>query len=761
MKSLSFLLRFSKKHSPNRPYPILPGVLNQIIKHRSRYRVAETDITIRRISLLLVILGILLPRPVLSDSSNIEFVERIVGGYCHEVAFSNNIVCAAFRSHLGSLFAVIDFSDAANPQVLYTRNFDFINGIEFKDKDVYVLERSGWLRVLDLSEPSSPVQTALVFAAEDGADLCFEGPYLYAAHGFDGLRVYDTSVTPPVAIGSYPYTGYSNAVAADGNYAYLTEYYSGLHIIDVSDPSNPVLTAMYDLPDGNRRVDVSRSTVYVTSSEGAKVIDVSNPTAPVEIGVVPNSTSYIEIKVTRSLAFLMDPVGMLAIVDIKTPSSPVVISTSGPYGGQRLTLLGRRAALAAGRVGVRLVDLSDPAEPMTRGTFESLGYPSQLVKGEDYLIMAERGRGILTVDSEDKSCRYRLQGQHNTAGPRGIAMSGNYVYVANYGSPGDNGLGIYDLTDPTAPVEVAWVPSGRGYSVCVDDNRAYYAHSNSLMIIDTSDPTNPVVLGSLNLGRTTVRGVAVDDDYAYLAAAGQGLKVVDISDPTLPVIVGSAAVGNAFDVAVWNGYAFFAVDYTGPVGMTVADVSDPTAPTLVASFDTDSYTDYIVVHPPYAYLSGRSDSRLWMVDISDPANPVEAGYYDSRLISGRVAVAPPYIYAISYIHRGLLVLRSDVATSIGNVATPRVNLNQNFPNPFNPVTTITYSIPKSAHVNLRIYDVRGRLITSLVNGQKTAGEHTATWNGEDKGGSLVASGVYFVRLESRGKVQTRKIVMLK
>ncbi|UCG53027.1 MAG: T9SS type A sorting domain-containing protein [Candidatus Latescibacterota bacterium] len=84
-----------------------------------------------------------------------------------------------------------------------------------------------------------------------------------------------------------------------------------------------------------------------------------------------------------------------------------------------------------------------------------------------------------------------------------------------------------------------------------------------------------------------------------------------------------------------------------------------------------------------------------------------------------------------------------------------------YPNPFNPATTIAYTIPETGIVNLRIYDAKGRLVDTLVNDTKSAGEHISTWAGRDASGSPVASGVYFVRLEASGQVQTQKIVLLK
>jgi hypothetical protein len=88
-------------------------------------------------------------------------------------------------------------------------------------------------------------------------------------------------------------------------------------------------------------------------------------------------------------------------------------------------------------------------------------------------------------------------------------------------------------------------------------------------------------------------------------------------------------------------------------------------------------------------------------------------------------------------------------------------LNQNFPNPFNPRTTMEYSILETGLVNLSIFDVSGRLVRTLVNEPKTAGKYRTTWNARDNSGREVASGVYFVRLVSAGEMKTRKVVVIK
>jgi hypothetical protein len=108
---------------------------------------------------------------------------------------------------------------------------------------------------------------------------------------------------------------------------------------------------------------------------------------------------------------------------------------------------------------------------------------------------------------------------------------------------------------------------------------------------------------------------------------------------------------------------------------------------------------------------------------------------------------------------------------LGNTTDPPVavdpssytySLRQNRPNPFNPITTIEFTIKERGMVSLRIYNVAGQLIRTLVDDVKSPGEvHTATWDGRNDAGQAVSSGVYFYKLASGDFVQTKKMVLLK
>jgi hypothetical protein len=87
------------------------------------------------------------------------------------------------------------------------------------------------------------------------------------------------------------------------------------------------------------------------------------------------------------------------------------------------------------------------------------------------------------------------------------------------------------------------------------------------------------------------------------------------------------------------------------------------------------------------------------------------------------------------------------------------------PNPFNPRTTIEFSLATDGHATIRVFDAAGRVVRTLVDRDVEAGEHEAVWDGTTDGGQRAASGVYFVRLEMTGHADgfsaTRKLVLLK
>ncbi len=108
------------------------------------------------------------------------------------------------------------------------------------------------------------------------------------------------------------------------------------------------------------------------------------------------------------------------------------------------------------------------------------------------------------------------------------------------------------------------------------------------------------------------------------------------------------------------------------------------------------------------------------------------------------------------------VIGPDMVTGDDPMPLPDATfLAQNFPNPFNPVTTIGFGLKVSGHVSLRIYDAAGRLVTTLIDESRSAGRYTTEWKGKSADGSSAASGVYFYMLNAGEFKETKKMILLR
>lgn len=135
-----------------------------------------------------------------------------------------------------------------------------------------------------------------------------------------------------------------------------------------------------------------------------------------------------------------------------------------------------------------------------------------------------------------------------------------------------------------------------------------------------------------------------------------------------------------------------------------------------------------------------TDAKGWTEDgHGNPLDDVQAPYY------------------------GYLMEEDDWISGPGNVSEPPAGfeMHQNFPNPFNPFTTIEYDLANDSNVILRIFNLLGQEVRTLVNGNQTAGYKSAAWNGRDNRGKLVGSGIYLYRIEAGNRTIVKKMSLIR
>jgi hypothetical protein len=157
------------------------------------------------------------------------------------------------------------------------------------------------------------------------------------------------------------------------------------------------------------------------------------------------------------------------------------------------------------------------------------------------------------------------------------------------------------------------------------------------------------------------------------------------------------------------------------------------------------------------------DSVAWQLVAADSFNvDLRKAYWNYLLLSndGSHGLHNPFFYVSVY--QQTMPHLPPIGVRITNGEIPKVfSLSQNYPNPFNPTTKINFTLPKQENVSIKIYDIMGREVYTLVNMKMTPGEYEAIWTSINNDGKSVASGVYFYRIVAGSFVESKKMILVR
>ncbi len=533
--------------------------------------------------------------------------------------------------------SIVDISDPASPELIgtYASIYDTpAYSVVVSGQYAYVTNQfPGNLQIIDISDPSTPTLAANYDVSGQGnADgIAISGNYAYIAAG--SLIILDISGPSPQLVGVYNENGiYALDVAVSGNYAYVADAYKGLTILNVADPSSPVLAGSYVTENGigYTRITVSGNYAYGGEYNSFSIIDITDPESPDLV------STYATVGNTNNFAMAGDHAYIagsgLEIVDIGNPSVPAHVSNYYNGDWARDVSVSGNYAYVASYNGLTIADISDPSSPVYAGKYD--------IEGADE-----------------------------------IDVQGNYAYVASGGSDSVV-VSIVDVTDPAVPALTgsAGLFADNGIGIDVEGNHAFVGVGfPGLYILDINDPSSPQYIGDYGPENYT-QNIVVSGNYAYVLHDFE-LSILDISDTSSPVLVSSYPTAVS-DVAISGNHAYLAAD-----DVLILDVSDPSDPKLTGSYDTAG-ASYIAISGNYAYVVGGNG--LTILDISDPFSPQFAGTYNSSTISGPVTVSGDHVY-IANKERGLTILYVETSpatsqeTTVSYTASHDNRLRESFP----------------------------------------------------------------------------------
>ncbi|MCB5268118.1 MAG: T9SS type A sorting domain-containing protein, partial [Candidatus Cloacimonetes bacterium] len=180
----------------------------------------------------------------------------------------------------------------------------------------------------------------------------------------------------------------------------------------------------------------------------------------------------------------------------------------------------------------------------------------------------------------------------------------------------------------------------------------------------------------------------------------------------------------------------------------ITQVQYPAA-SVIQGWNYVAFPEDVIVPDGSFYMAIMETPNASMIGVDTSSN----GHSVTNLGSGWT----PY-------ETGEIMIRAIVYTGTANEneLNPAITLAaSNYPNPFNPETTISYSVPESGMTSVKVFNLKGQIVNTLVDTDMTSGKHSVVWNGTDLNGKAVSSGIYFVRVENSGKAVTQKMLLSK
>lgn len=518
------------------------------------------------------------------------------------------------RIDLDSRLHVLDVSNPADIRhvtdlSLVTSGFSVIRDIVASGSTLYVADQEQGVVELSLANPDAPTKVRV--AGNPGvANIDIVGDRLYYwAQGFGGTSVgaldLDANLAP---LGEGNFFGLHGVAIAAGNLI-VGAGFDGIFVYDATDPANPVERFHYGELEGGpfaRAVAAHGTAAWVPAEDGLHELDLSTPTAitrtgPIDVPTVgvnaaASSTSHVAAVTDRGrlIAFAVGAASAATATDITLCTDCVGLAASGDTLYAADIARGLRTA-DVDALTIRGTSPEVPPQPDGLSVvFEDVAIAGNRAYVADWLF------GLRIYDVTNPAQITEL-GELDTPGsPSTVFVSGQRAYLGE----GTNGgaLRVIDIANPALPSEVGFIETAKTLEVEVVGNIAYVADEElfgpgGLKIYDVSNPASIVLRGTYDDDCGNARDVVVQGTIAIVACSADGFHLVDVTNPAAPARVavvpppGNAA---AWSVGSWEGHAVLGHDR----GVTVVTVSATATPSTIAEHATAEAVRAIAVPEP-------------------------------------------------------------------------------------------------------------------------------------------------------------------
>lgn len=706
-----------------------------------------------------------------------------------------------------------------HPSIGFSPN-NGICSIHISGNYAYCTAGSFGIFILDISEPHAPVLMGICDTPGIARHAEVSGNYAYVADGHAGVRIIDVSdPADPNIIGGFDTPGDAWCVSVFGSHAFIADGSAGVHravisnpygahIVDSYDPGWVGSVAAYDdetvfattgatlcsisfhldntsvhtyNTSGNLNdIELCGDTAYVVGYHYLDIFNVSNSSNVTLIGSHQDDSFLYPQKITVSnnIAYVSQGIYMshgLTAIDVSDPQHTSTIGQYFCYTGDN-SVSGNYAYLAAGG-SLQVIDISDPSPSDAAHTVVQM-YANNYKQFANWGYFKASGPTIGILDVNDplnpvfinSFTLTNLQGHllDYTVDNDLLYVLVNYMFDSDPYEMWARKIYVYDMDDPF-DVQLygvsedivendAWTNIG---GIVVVDSLIYVASDDYLTILEETSYESEYQIISETWLVGDLSDIHIMGNKAYIAGRGSGLNVLDISDPQNPALLATFAdQGWSRQFDIYGDCAYLA---NGEEGVRVISIANPDSLVEIACVRPHSSSNITFCQADNGQLIITDDNwnQISLFDISNPQSPVWSGVFAWNMQTSSLHFQDGVLFTANY-DIGIHVITHDFVPASDPVAYPKPELSLViYPNPFNPETTISYSLPESSQVDISIFNSRGQFVTRLSRGRHEAGKHVLIWDGKDNTGTRVASGLYFCRIIGANTQVTKKLVLLK
>ena len=726
----------------------------------------------------------------ISDPNNpTQISAPYIGGITKDVALKNQYlyVTADFEG-----LRIFDVSQPDNPTQEDTLKLEGdIWRITVKDNYAYVTEQMGNIKILDISEPCNPTLSGSFNPDNKGhtEEVIVNEGYAYVAENEAGLMITNVSnPDAPTQTGSFDTEGDAHHIDVKGDHAYVIDD-KGLKIIDISNPANlnktgSIATAPWPSTKG---VTVHDKYAYVAEySDGMKIVNITDPDNPTKATQFAhnepgNLTQTMDVVVDEGYAYTADAYNFIKIVQVYDPERPSL------YGSYYSTIEGRSIAIKndyayiAGDDGIKVIDVSDPYSFSLISSLVTEGHTSDILIKNDHAYVAENwGGGLKIIDISDPKDLTIIDSLYTENNPLDLAMNAGYLYVTD-----SDGLKILDISDPKKPTQVgSFYTAGSPGEVAASKDNAYMAYEGGgVYIIKNDHDGRPQVANPIP--DTTVNRNAPDTKIDL----SEVFKDVDNDDNKITKLIYNIEKSSLVTGKIEDNTLILNIRKNQFGRSEIIIRGESNGKTVDDKFQITVLPEDLTFISTLPDTNIRKDEKLeWHFDGLTPEETTEYrlekvekysnGEWNPKSNIEGVSInsSGKFVWSKNTEQEGKYRVIISVTDGIDKVKTSAIievssqsavqesnqgipdeyTLENNYPNPFNPITTIKYSLPEKSNVKISIYNMNGRKVETLIKTSKEAGYHQIKWNASD-----VASGVYFYRINAENFTEVKKCVLIK